>query len=414
MKEPSMRARLKALVVMVAAMAALAACGGSGGGAGGTDNKIKIMAVGTWDSPGTIDGRPILQIIDNDAAVVNKAGGINGKQIEVIRCNEKGNPNEAEKCARQAVSENVTALVGGGSLSASKMWPILNTKKISWVAPYASQPQDLTDPMSVSLIGGSLLYTGPSYLAGQECKRVARLVAADKIGKTNMAFSDAGLKAAGGQWAKEVTIPASAKDMSAPVAAAAQANPDCVVVENLDPTQWTQIIQQYSQQGLQGKVRVYSIQPSSVTYDLLKQFPKETDGFTLVGYFPDVYSEPAWKSYVDTQTQANNLGDRLANIGDSSQTRYHVAFEVFQQITKSMKGNDFSSAAFTDTLNKSCSVNIGPIAPTFNFCQENPVSNLKRVFNTNFSFYKASNGSLTAYQPGFHDMLPIYRKGSGQ
>jgi hypothetical protein len=294
------------------------------------------------------------------------------------------------------------------------MWPILNTKKISWVGHYASQPEDLTDPMSVSIIGGSLLWTPPSYLAAQECQRLVRVVAADRVGATNMSFSDAGLKAGGGTWAATVNVPASAKDMSAPVAAAAQANPDCLVVEILDPAQWTQFIQEYERQGLMGKVRVYSVQPGSVTYDLLKQFPTQTEGFILVGYFPDVFTTPAWKPYVDVQTNAGNLGDHLANIGDSSETRQHVAFEAFKKVAASMTGGDYSGAAFTDALNKSCSVNVGDIAPTFNFCQENPVPSLKRVFNTNFTYYKASEGNLTPYQPGFHDVLPIYLKGSSQ
>jgi len=49
------------------------------------------------------------------AAEQNAQGGIKGHPIQVLACNDKNQPNEATKCARQAISEKVAAMVGGSA-----------------------------------------------------------------------------------------------------------------------------------------------------------------------------------------------------------------------------------------------------------------------------------------------------------
>ena len=56
----------------------------------------------------------------------------------------------------------------------------------------------------------------------------------------------------------------------------------------------------------------------------------------------------------------------------------------------------------------------GGLTPKLNFCQQNPVAGLDRIFNTSVTYYKAVNGKFKMLSPGFHDMLPNYRKATGK
>lgn len=46
---------------------------------------------------------------------INKGGGINGRKLNVITCNEQNDSVRAAECARRAVKEDVAAVVGSYS-----------------------------------------------------------------------------------------------------------------------------------------------------------------------------------------------------------------------------------------------------------------------------------------------------------
>ena len=75
-----------------------------------------------------------------------------------------------------------------------------------------------------------------------------------------------------------------------------------------------------------------------------------------------------------------------------------------------MEGASTGARVLT-TLNGSCDVRTGGLAPRLNFCKENPVPELRRLFNTRFSFYVVRNGKFAMYSRGFQDMLPNYLRG---
>lgn len=104
-----------------AAAAGIAACGGdddastssSGGGGAAKEasgEPIKIMTIGpltgTTQLPGLEDGAQAA------AKAINDAGGVNGRPIEIIACDDRYDPNRTQACARQAVSEGVVAVTG--------------------------------------------------------------------------------------------------------------------------------------------------------------------------------------------------------------------------------------------------------------------------------------------------------------
>src|SRR5690349_6173212 len=98
---------------------ALAACGSSGSDSAGTgtsdtgsesgsdsSDPIKLMAMGPIEAPEC--SIPWIGV-GAGAAVdeINAEGGVDGRQIELIVCNDENDPNKAVTCAREAIKEEV-------------------------------------------------------------------------------------------------------------------------------------------------------------------------------------------------------------------------------------------------------------------------------------------------------------------
>lgn len=127
---------LVALCVILAGLV-LAACGGDDSTSSGTTadtggetsgetsgeapsgDPVKIMAIGplsgTTKMPGIEDGAKAA------AQAINEEGGIGGRPVEIIACNEEYDPNKTQACAREAVAEEVLAVTGLPQVGASLM-----------------------------------------------------------------------------------------------------------------------------------------------------------------------------------------------------------------------------------------------------------------------------------------------------
>jgi branched-chain amino acid transport system substrate-binding protein len=78
---------------------------------------------------------------------INKSGGILGKKIELIEFNNKSSALGSKIAAKQAVKENVVAVIGASRSShALAMAPVLQKAKIPMITPIATNPK-------VTLIG---------------------------------------------------------------------------------------------------------------------------------------------------------------------------------------------------------------------------------------------------------------------
>ena len=87
---------------------------------------------------------------------INANGGVAGRPLDVITCDNKGEPNEGANCARQAVEEQVVAVVGSFTFDASRIIPVLEEANIAWFGACCPLvAQEFTS--SISFVLGSLL-----------------------------------------------------------------------------------------------------------------------------------------------------------------------------------------------------------------------------------------------------------------
>ena len=102
---------------------------------GSSGSTIPIYAIGTFKA--TTQG---LALPDVQAAFqsrideANAAGGINGHQIKLTVCDDKGSPNQTVSCARDAVSGHAVAVPCFISLSSSSTSSVTSASCLAWSA----------------------------------------------------------------------------------------------------------------------------------------------------------------------------------------------------------------------------------------------------------------------------------------
>jgi branched-chain amino acid transport system substrate-binding protein len=151
------RRRLPAWSAPVALLAALvaSACGGQPAG----PEPIRLGSL--IDASGFQAGNVLAGA---QAAVkdVNSHGGIRGRPIEVLNCDDQRDPNLALRCAHQLAAAGVVATVGNLTAFGQVEDPILDQAGIAQVGSYPLVPEDSTLPTGFPFDGGN-----PEQIAGE-------------------------------------------------------------------------------------------------------------------------------------------------------------------------------------------------------------------------------------------------------
>jgi branched-chain amino acid transport system substrate-binding protein len=120
----------RAVRLALAALAAVAAFGAA------AQEVIKIGAIYSMSGPGAFLGVPEDRGLRLKVDEINKAGGINGRKIELVSYDSEGNTTKAAQLARRLIeSDKVVAIVGPSSSGESlQVLPIANELKTTLIA----------------------------------------------------------------------------------------------------------------------------------------------------------------------------------------------------------------------------------------------------------------------------------------
>jgi hypothetical protein len=128
--------------------------------AGSGDGPIKVMTWAPSDTEAT--NKPGMPAFARAyARWINSKGGINGRRLTVLTCNEHNDAVSAATCARRAVKENVVAVVGSYSQYGDSFFPPLEGAGIPYIGGYGVTNDEFTSPLSYPVNGGQ-----PTLLAG--------------------------------------------------------------------------------------------------------------------------------------------------------------------------------------------------------------------------------------------------------
>ncbi|TCC50595.1 branched-chain amino acid ABC transporter substrate-binding protein [Kribbella capetownensis] len=123
--------RLTIVAVVLAALTACSAPGETSGSAGEATGPIKIANInaqsGQLSSLGKWENKGVKLAVDE----ANKAGGVNGRQIQLDLFDDQGDPTVGTNLARKISSEGYVAMLGTAESAVTlAMAPILKTAKI--------------------------------------------------------------------------------------------------------------------------------------------------------------------------------------------------------------------------------------------------------------------------------------------
>jgi branched-chain amino acid transport system substrate-binding protein len=151
-KSPGRLAVASAVLVLTLASAACGTNSGSSGSAGLRKAPIKVMGIGGYT---VMDP---LAFLKSDllaaAAAVNRAGGINGHPLQMLICDDNGDPNKNLACSRQAVADHVAAVITTDADTVAGL-PILEAAGIPDLSTLGFWNQELTSRYVFPINGGA-------------------------------------------------------------------------------------------------------------------------------------------------------------------------------------------------------------------------------------------------------------------
>jgi ABC-type branched-subunit amino acid transport system substrate-binding protein len=150
-----------ALAATVVLCAGITGCGGDDSSAdstaGLTGESIKLMSIIATGTNGA-NYEPELAAARASVRAINERGGIGGRPLELLYCNEQNEATAAEECARQAAEEEVVAVVAYSSArGAAQVHTILEAAGIPILAGQALSGQDFSAPLAFNVDGGAVV-----------------------------------------------------------------------------------------------------------------------------------------------------------------------------------------------------------------------------------------------------------------
>ncbi|MFN0027064.1 MAG: ABC transporter substrate-binding protein [Acidimicrobiales bacterium] len=402
------RWRMTSMALLAAVALVMAACGGddaddaatgstaAGAGKAATGEPIKVMTEAPIDTSFT----PYPNIRDAAkfyAQWVNENGGINGRPLEVIFCDDKNDPNEALNCARKAVEEKVVANVGSFTIDVSRAIPVLEENKIAWFGACCPiQAQENTSKISfpMGFVGG-FPTAAAIQMKKDGCKSFATTYGDLPVADVFHEGFVNGWISVGGKAAdvKMVKTPLAPGDYSAEIAKMNNPKIDCLF-GNIGEANWPSVITALKAAG--ASPRLYGPQ-GNLDQKIATEFPKETEGAVVMGVYPDL-SAPVWADYRAALEKYNAADDidwnSLGGLGT------WAAYTAFHKVVEKMEG-DITNVTFLDAASKSTAVDTGGMVATLDFTKEwtGAKGAFPRIFNRAIYVSGIKGGKMVAGDP---------------
>ncbi|MEU7556916.1 ABC transporter substrate-binding protein [Streptomyces eurythermus] len=415
------RATVLAACAVALCASLTAACGLVPGATGGSgDEPVTVMTWAPQDTDATNKpGMPAMALAY--AKWVNAHGGINGRELKVLTCNDHNDSVGAAKCAKRAAAENVVAVVGSYSQFGDSFLAPLEGAGIPYIGGYGVTNDEFTGTMSYPVNGGQpalLAGLGKALAAG--CGNVA-LVRPDSIAGDQLpALLDSGLRAgghadAGDQLAAEdATEYGDQAERALRHATAGPAREGCVVPALGDRTDTF----------MDSFRRVRANHPDVRTATVLGSVDQTVinatggasgpyEGAYITGWYPAA-SDPRWAPMRKVISEAAFDDDRIDPADAGVQTTW-IAYTVLRAVLERIGDGEVSADAVRRTLNDGLRVSTGGLTPTLSWPYAGRLAavGFPRLVNADVTLQVVRGGRLVAAgqrvgdKKGVADMTPV-------
>ncbi|MGV4890866.1 ABC transporter substrate-binding protein [Streptomyces viridosporus] len=399
--------------VAVAACATLVAgCGIVPGTAEGSgDGPITVM---TWAPEGTNStnkaGMPAFA--QAYARWVNAQGGINGRRLSVLTCNEKNDTVAVARCARRAVEEDAVAVVGSYSVHADSFLPTLEGAGIPYIGGYGITNDEFTSPLSYPVNGGQpVLLAGLGRTLADTCGPVA-LVRPDTIAGDQLPpLLDSGLAAGGHAPTGDLRAPEDATAYGGEARQALQrtatgaAEPGCVVPALGDRTSTFMDSFRRARSDFP-EVRTATVL-GSVDQSVLDTSGGASgpyEGAYVTGWYPAA-GDARWKP-MKKVIEEEAFGDNRIDAADAGVQTTWIAYTVFRQVVESLGDGEVTADTVSGALDGGLKVTTGGLTPTLRWKFQDRLAavGFPRLVNANATLQVVRDGRLVSARDGFTDV----------
>ncbi|MFD7405076.1 ABC transporter substrate-binding protein [Streptomyces sp. NPDC059866] len=400
-RRPARAIRTAGALVACASLAA--GCGIIPGAGGAGDDPITVM---TWAPEKTNatnkPGMPALALAY--ARYVNSNGGINGRKLRVLPCNDHNDSVDAAKCARRAVKEKAVAVVGSYSQHADSFFPILEGAGIPYIGGYGITNGEFTSPLSYPVNGGQ-----PALLAGlgRELARVCgpvSLVRPDTIAGDELpTLINSGLRAGGHSTVSDLRAAEDATEYSTPSERALdQATTDptqtgCVVPALGDRTSTFMDSFRRARENYP-EVRTGTVLGSvdQTVIDATGGASSPYEGAYITGWYP-VETDKRWDEMKKVIREKAFTDTRIDPADAGVQTTW-IAYTVLEAVVKSLGDSDVTAESVRRTLDDGFKVTTGGLTPTLQWQFQDVLASVgfPRLVNTDVTLQVVRDGQLVA------------------
>ncbi|GAA2599596.1 ABC transporter substrate-binding protein [Streptomyces lienomycini] len=396
---------------LVACASLAAGCGVVPGTAGGSgDGPITVMTWAPQDTGATNKpGMPALARAY--ARWINAQGGLGGRELNVLTCNDHNDAVTAAKCARRAVKEGAVAVVGSYSQYADSFMPVLEGAGIPYIGGYGITNAEFTSPLSYPVNGGQ-----PALLAGlggalaDSCGPVA-LVRPDTIAGDQLpALLDSGLISGGHEPARDQRAAEDATEYDGQAgralrrASADPAEPGCVVPVLGDRTGTFMDSFRRAREDhpdVRTATVLGSVDQTTVNASGGASGPYE--GAYVTGWYPAV-SDSAWagmKKVVKEQA----FGDNDVDAADAGVQTTWIAYTVLQAVVGSLGDGEVSAGTVRRALDGGLEIDTGGLTPPLRWTFADKLASVgfPRLVNADVTLQVVREGRLVSAREGAVD-----------
>ncbi|MFB6619183.1 ABC transporter substrate-binding protein [Streptomyces sp. NPDC085524] len=411
----------RTLVAMATVAWLVAGCGTLPGGSGGSGDTLTVM---TFAPEGTnATNMPgMTGMAKAYERWVNSKGGINGRKLRVLTCNEKNTANGAAECARKAIAEKVVAVVGSYSQHGRAFMAPLEVEGIPFIGGYGVSSEEFQSTLSYPVNGGQpVLIAGAGHQLGRACEKVALVRPDTLVGDTLPVLLNAGLRANQMADASDIRAAEDSADFT-PQAREALANTaggggakdkdknnGCVTAVLGERTET--FFDAFRRTEPQRKKPQIASVLGSVSQSLVdrtggKESPFE--GAYITSWYP-VAADPLWAPMKKVIADFA-FGDDTVDADDSGAQTTWIAYTVLEEIIKGFKKDeDVNARKVARALNQAQAVKTGGLTPDLSWRYQDmrAVAGFPRIVNGRVTFQLVQSGRLVA-QPGEQslDMTP--------
>lgn len=404
----------QAVVPLAAAGALLSGCGVLPGSAGGSPAPVVVMTWAPEDTRST-NMPGMIAMAQAFEHYVNDTGGINGRRLKVLTCNERNDSVAVSRCAQQAADNHAVAVVGSYSQQGGAFTAALVSNDIPYVGGYGITQDEFESPLSYPVNGGlPALLAGSGGQLSKLCKKVA-LVRPDTItGDQFPIFLDQGLTSARRPPARDVPTQDDASDYTAVAQqAVGDGKPSSCVSAVLGDHTSTFFDSLRRLGDTPPKVRlssvIGSVQQSLVDSTGGPNSPLENA--VVTGWYPPA-SDPRWDEMKAVVNKYAFSDDRIDVADPGVQTTW-IAYTVFSKVLRAMdKDTPVTAENVQRAMDHTTKLSTGGLTPDLGWSDTDllDIPDHARLVDSKVTYQVVRQGKLVQEGAGFVDVAATLRR----